>query len=157
MKKSPLLSLSFGLLAMLSACAVLETSGAVSSGSESASRLLDSISDSVKSISRSIEGSSESSSGGDEEKNEAFYRDVRALVAVCVRENLPSSDLMREIGGLARSHGIPDWQGLPGTVSAIGNGLRDGGLHESQYERLRQRLQKGGRTLALLDRGYGYR
>lgn len=157
MKKRSLLSLSFVLLGMLSACAVLETSGAVSSGSESASKILDSISDSVKSISRSIDGSSESSSGGDDEKNEAFYRDVRALVAVCVRENLPSADLMREIGVLARSHGILDWQGLPGTVSAIGSGLRDGGLSESEYGRLRQRLQQGARTLALLDRGYGYR
>lgn len=161
MKKTiPLLRFAAGLFPLiLSACIVLETSGAVSSGSESVSKILDSISDSVKSISRSIEGSSESSSGDSDEEKErsgAFFRDVRALVAVCAREDVPANNLMREIGALARSHGIPDWEALDGTIVAIGNGLQEGGLKRSDYAILRGRLIEQRRTLALLDQGYGY-
>lgn len=150
----PLLFAASALL-VLNNCVVLEAFGSVSSVSESFSKILDSISDSLKSISNSLESSSESSSGGKEKvKAEAFYRDVRSLVAVAVRDGATSTRLMREIGSLARSHGVQDWEKMPGTVRAIGGGLKDAGVDAKGYADLRGRLEGRPRTIAFLDQGY---
>lgn len=136
----------------LSQCVVFEALGSVSSSVDSASDLLESVSDSLKSISSSLE----SSSGDDEKASGIYHREVRSLTVLAVKEKMDSPTFLREVGRIARSHGIVDWAGTPVTVQAIGEGLKEAGVSSGDYAAIRQSLVSGGksRTVAALDSGY---
>lgn len=136
----------------LSQCVVFEALGSVSRSVDSASDLLESVSDSLKSISSSLE----SSSGDDKKESGIYHREVRSLTVLAVREKMDSPTFLREVGRIARSHGIVDWASMPVTVQAMGEGLKEAGLSSEDYNNIRKSLLSGGktRTVAALDRGY---
>lgn len=149
----PLRSLAFLLLSLsLSQCVVFEALSSVSTSVRSASDLFDSVSKSLKSISSSLE----SSSGGDEKTSGIYRREVRALTVLAVKEKMDSPTFLREVGRIARSHGIVDWAGMPATVQAIGEGLKEAGVSAEDYRAIREMLlkEKKERTVAALDLGY---
>ncbi|MCR9141910.1 MAG: putative lipoprotein [bacterium] len=124
---------------MTPGCAVFTSlsnaSDSVSNALGGASTSLESISTSVTSISGSL-ASSSASSGDDEEdaeneKDEAFRRDVRNYTAAFARQSGGSAtDYQRELGRIARTHGLVNWrtQSASQTFQAIGAGLQAAGL-----------------------------
>lgn len=149
LKQNLFLVLAMALSFSLSQCIVLETISGVSTSLNSVSTGLGSISDSLKSIS----GSLTSSSGGDEKKDSHYYNDVKSLTVIAVKDSLDSRTYLRELGNVARSHGIVDWRSVPSTVEAIGEGLKEAGVSNSDYQMLRNSLTNT-KVVAVLDSGY---
>jgi len=102
-----------GAMAMLGMVALL------GAGCSSISWSSDSISNSLNSISNS---SSESSPDG--KSDSAAYRsDVKHLTAAHLRSGGPLEDLERDLGSVAREHGVNDWESDPATFFGVGQGL----------------------------------
>jgi hypothetical protein len=96
-------------------------------------------SDSVKSISDSISDSISNSSGSsdeDDEDKEAYRNDVTQFTLVYAESAGSSRDFMREIGRIAESHGITDWEREKITFIAIGAGLRQAGVENKEFAEL---------------------
>jgi hypothetical protein len=88
---------------------------------------------SLMSLSASFRSSSRSSGGGP--RRLAVYRDdVRAATLAAVGSGAPGSDLLRRIGSVAERHGVTDWEAVPDTYRAVGEGLRLAGLEPSAAE-----------------------
>ncbi len=70
--------------------------------------------------------SSSASSGSSDNKSEkaAYIRDITNLTVAAVKENHPAETYLREIGRIAKSHGITDWEREKSTFTAIGKGLK---------------------------------
>jgi hypothetical protein len=114
------------LLASLSGCQVIWAS--ITSPSDWASGI-------STSLSGSIDGSlvsSGSKSPGD--SSSAYREDVRVLAATRAAEGALDVAFLREVSGVALRHGISDWQAEPATFDAIGEGLREAGLDETEIE-----------------------
>ncbi|MEQ9366918.1 MAG: putative lipoprotein [Leptospirales bacterium] len=109
-------------------------SDSVSTALGGASTSLESISTSVTSISGSLASSSASSADDEEEEREeeeAYRRDVRNYTAAFARRTGGTpAQYEREIGRIARLHGLVNWrtQSAGLTFQAIGAGLRVAGL-----------------------------
>lgn len=121
----------------LSSCAVFTSlsnaSDSVSGALGGASTSLESISTSVQSISGSLASSSGSSVDDEEEESEekeAFRRDVRNYTAAFVVTGGSQTQFERELGRIARLHGLVNWrtQSAGLTFQAIGAGLQTAGL-----------------------------
>ncbi|MBW7857800.1 MAG: putative lipoprotein [Leptonema sp. (in: Bacteria)] len=149
LKQNLFLVLAMALSFSLSQCIILETISGVSTSLNSVSTGLGSISDSLKSIS----GSLTSSSGGDDKKGSHYYNDVKSLTMIALNDSLDSKTYLRELGNVARSHGIVDWRSMPSTVEAIGEGLKEAGVSNSDYQMLRNSLTNT-KIVAVLDSGY---
>lgn len=122
--------------------------------SESVSTSVESISTSLRTMSRSISRSSES--GGDAAVSDAYRRDVRAVTAASVQAGAGSPEFLRDLGRVAREHGIVDWEGRRDTYVAIGAGLRDAGVDDAALDRLADDWSGGDvRALAWVREGYG--
>ena len=97
-----------------------------------------SISDSISGSSGSISDSSTSSGGSDDSKSsdkEALYReDVRSLTAAYVRDGGDVASFQRELGSIARQHGVSDWEAVAATWTGIGEGLRQGDASAQQID-----------------------
>ena len=124
-------------------------------------------SDWVSGSSTSLSGSSEgflvSSGSGGGESSFAYLEDVRVLTANLAADPGDDPDaFLREIGRVAASHGVADWEQEAATYHAIGAGLFDAGVAETEVgarlERLgagaagderRERVLEGFRTAAL--------
>ncbi len=135
---------------LASGCALINSSTSIS----------DSISKSSTSASDSFSASSDSSkssSDGDEAEVESAYRrDVRDLAAAWAGAAAPPERLVRDLGRVAESHGISDWQRELGTYRALGAGLRRGGLDSRELQRLELRLDAGvPEARTALREGYG--
>jgi hypothetical protein len=88
-------------------------------------------SDSIAASSDSLFSSSTSSGGSEKEVQAAMQRysdDVKGLTASYSRENGDAYTFERQLGSLARSYGLTDWQGEASTYQAIGVGLRQAGV-----------------------------
>jgi hypothetical protein len=110
-----------------------------------------SFSDSSKSISNSVSSpfkSSSESSGGDEPAASAYLRDVEALGFAFAGAGGEPEGLLREVGRVARAHGVSDWESVPATYRAIGAGLRRGGLDAEGARRLADALFGAGTPAA---------
>ncbi len=140
-------SLFTGVLPLL-ACQVITAS--ITSPSDWISGTGESISGSFKTLSRS------SGSGGKEAApNQAYRRDVRAYAAHFARTGGTSQDFLRGIGTVAAEHGISDWESLPDTQQAIGEGLRDAGIQPAELDALTARARDADpAVLALVRDGY---
>lgn len=112
-------------------------------------------SESFSDSSTSFSDSSGSSSG---ERGSAFLRDVRAYAARFVRDGGQAAELdalERDLGELARGHGILDWEGDDATFLEIGTGFAAGGAGEQQFATLAERLAgANARRRSLLYHGY---
>jgi hypothetical protein len=120
------------MLAPLTGCQLIEASFV---------SISDSVAGSAAAISGSIESISRSSGSPPAATASAAYqRDVRAWTREF--EGAPGSqeDFLRGIGRVAERHGLTDWEAEPGTLVAIGQGLKDAGWSEERMRDLRERL-----------------
>ena len=87
------------------------------------------------SLSGSIDGSLVSSGSKKPGGGDAAYRDdVRQLAALHAQEGPLDDGFLRDLSGVARRHGISDWQAESGTLPAIGDGMREVGTPEREIE-----------------------
>lgn len=109
-------------------------------------------SDSFSTSSTSFSDSSRSSSG---ERQSSFLRDVRAYAARFARDGGEVETLQRDLGVLARGHGILDWERDDETFRELGSGLAAGGAGEERFAELADRLAGAdARRRSLLYHGY---
>ena len=145
------ISLLVGLLPLL-ACQVISAS--ITSPSDWVSGTGESISGSFNAFSDSLTKSS-GSGGKTDTTNQAYRRDVRVFAAHFARTGGTSQDFLRGVGNVAADHGISDWESLPDTQRAIGEGLRDAGIEPAQLDALTARASDADpMVLALVREGY---
>jgi len=94
-------------------------------------------SDWVSGSSTSLSGSSEGflvssgSGGSDGGGTQSYLEDVRVLTAsLSADEAGADGSFLREVGRVAASHGVADWEEEESTYRAIGAGLFDAGVEE---------------------------
>jgi hypothetical protein len=124
-------------------------SASITSPSDWVSGSVESISGSLKALSRSS-----GSGGSDGVAMQEYRRDLRAYATAFVRTGGSSDEFLRGVGQVAERHGITDWEAEPGTLVAIGEGLRQGQVGEPQLEILRRDLADDPRKLDLVLQGY---
>lgn len=143
---------------MRSTVAILATALALAAGCTSLSDSSTSIGRSSNALSDSIAHSSESSTRSSGERQAAFHRDVRGYAASFARDGGEVSVLERDLGALARSHGILDWERDDGTWLELGQGFALAGLDERRFaEWSGQLAAQDARRRALLEQGFGAR
>jgi len=110
-------------------------------------------SDSSSDSSGSFSDSSKSSSG---DQQTSFLRDVRAYAARFAGDGGDQVEtLERDLGELARGHGILDWEGDDGTWRALGDGFAQAGVGDEQFAALADALAAhDARKRSLLYHGY---
>jgi len=129
-------------LSVLSGCALFQSS-------ESASDSSGSVSDSVGSSS----DSSGSSSGGDGES--AYHEDLRTYTVAHVHTDGRPEALRLGLAEVALERGVSNWEALPGSFVAIGQGLAEGGVEERDLEPFRHAFGgPGSPAVEALERGY---
>jgi len=115
----------------------------------------DSISGSSDSISGSLGGFSRSSSGSNpwENKGSAQLRyedDVRVATTAYASGGTEKDAFLMDLGRIAESSGLANWEAEPSTFVAIGAGVRDAGGSEQELGALLDGLGLGDRrSLAL--------
>ena len=130
------------LLLASSGCGVFKSS--TSQGSS------ESISNSVSSPFKWSSKSS-GSTGGDS----ASSIDVREATELWAREGDDVDVLRRDVGRIAESHGVTDWEADPGTFDAMGRGLRRAQVEEARFDALSSELAAGdAHALAWIRGGY---
>jgi hypothetical protein len=140
---------------MKSRFALLAAVLALVAGCTSLSDSSTSIGRSSNALSDSIANSSESSARSFGERQASFHRDVRDYAARFARDGGDAVVLERDLGALARSHGILDWERDDGTYLELGQGFARAGLDERRFAELSERLAaEDARKGALLRQGY---
>lgn len=107
----------------------------IDQSSESITQSSDSISVSFESFG-SISTSSAQTQASVQAALQRFKDDVKGLTRVFLDNDEGSDEFERELTNVAMNYGILDWEREPTTFEAIGNGLRDGGLHENDIQNI---------------------
>src|SRR2546421_5668306 len=108
-------------LFLLVGCSISTSLSTSSTSSQSASDSSASSSTSSDSSSRSSESSSRSSMR--DERQPRYLEDVRRYTAANVRAGVQLETFEKELGGLARSHGLTQWEDDQATDRGIGQGV----------------------------------
>ena len=98
--------------------------------------------------SSSDSSSSCSSSSKDDEKKEALQRDVQTLVATHALRGDDVGVLRRDLGALAETHGLTDWERNDDVYVAIGRGLAQAGVGRTRAEAVGRDLGRTNRQSA---------
>ncbi len=150
------------LLFPLSGCAISSSVNSLSNSSDSVSRFFGSVSGSLKSISRSL-GSlsrsiSKSSKGKKAAPEEAYRNDIRSYTALFVRSGGTEEEYLHALSEIASRHGLSQWESEAVTYTAMGEGLRRGGVDRPRFQAfLRDLRQDSGVSEELIGeirRGY---
>lgn len=101
----------------------------------------ESISTSIDAISTSISSPSNSSSNNQAEEavkktSSSFNEEITALTILYVGSSGAAIDFQRELGQIANSHGISDWENTANTYKAIGDGLKRAKVSEETINTL---------------------
>lgn len=95
---------------------------------------LEQSSDSISTSLESLTSPSTSSSGGEEEKVSAtaslYEEDVAAATVLYVSNGKNNDDYQRQVTGIAKNHGISDWEQESSTFIGMGMGLKRAGVAE---------------------------
>lgn len=101
-------------------------------------------------VSSPFKWSSHSSSPDDDSSS-----DVSDAAEAWALESTDVAALRRDVGRIAASYGVTDWQNDPGTYAAIGHGLRRAGIEVARYETIKADLaQDQPLAMAWIQRGY---
>jgi len=139
------MSVKSSCLVLLLCTATAWLSGCGSSASFSAS------SESISNIVTSPFESSSDSSGADT----AYRDDLRVLTLATLESSGGEEGFLRGIGEVAERYGIVDWEGIPETYVAIGEGLREAGLSLEEARAFSRRIfGDDPRAEALVGRAY---
>jgi len=132
------------------------SSQSASDSSASSSTSSDSSSRSSEGSSRSSESSSRSSVGGRE--RERYLEDVRSYTAANVRTGGPLETFQKELGELARSHGLTQWEDDEATYLGIGEGLSDAAVGTTELEMYKTTFSRSDPAkMQAIQRGYNTR
>lgn len=124
----------------------------VSTSSRSASDAFDS----SESSSRSSASSSRSSAGS--ERQSRYREDVRTYTAAYVTSGGRFDAFERELGEVARRHGLTNWEDDQMTYVAIGEGLGDAAVGEAQLETYKASFSRSDPLkMQAIQRGYDTR
>lgn len=96
---------------------------------------VDASSDSIAASSSSITSFSDSSGSGKEEVEAALQRfqdDIKGLTLLFLQNDGAPRDFERQLGIVATSYGIVDWENEAATYYAIGSGLWQFGIEEPE-------------------------
>jgi len=96
----------------------------------------DSISGSSRAIGGSLEGLSTSSGSGSigGGANLAYQEDVRVFTRSFVTAGEREDRFLRDLGRVAEQHGLVHWEAEPATLFAVGTGLHEAGVPESDLD-----------------------
>ena len=120
------------------------------------SRSVSDSSDSSESSSRSSASSSRSSTSG--ERRSQYREDVRSYTAAYVRSGGQLDAFQTELGELARSHGLTNWEEDEATYVGIGEGLGDAAVGTAQLEMYKTSFSRSDPfKLQAIQRGYDTR
>ena len=68
--------------------------------------------------------------------SQSFQEDVSSLAILYVGSSGSSTDFRRELGQIAKTHGIADWKNTASTYDAIGHGLKQANIAKQDLESL---------------------
>src|SRR3989442_828744 len=86
--------------------------------------------------------SSESSSRTSKERHGRYREDVRSYTAAYVRSGGQLDAFEKELGDLARSHGLTNWEDDQTTYVGIGEGLGDAAVGVAELETFKASLSR---------------
>lgn len=118
-----------------------------------AALLLPACSESSKSSSRILSSPSTSLSRSSSPED-AYRNDVRDFTAAHIQSGGTADGLIRELGELAKKHGITDWESHEATFYAVGEGLAKGGYRQVQVDAFKQNLTKTEEQAKWTQEGY---
>ena len=144
-------------LLVLAGCSISTSLSTSSTSSQSSSDSSNSLSTSSDSSTRSSESSSRSSRGGD--RHELRYReDVRTYTAANVRARTRLETFQKELGELARTHGVTQWEEDETTYLGIGEGLGDAAVGRAELEMYKTSFSRSDPVkMQAIQRGYDTR
>jgi hypothetical protein len=144
-------------LLVFAGCSISTSLSTSSTSSQSASDSSNSLSTSSDSSSRSSASSSRSSTGGD--RHELRYReDVRSYTAANVRAGVRLETFEKDLGELARSHGLTHWEEDETTYLGIGEGLGDAAVGKAELEMYKASFSRSDPVkMQAIQRGYDTR
>lgn len=112
-----------------------------------------SFSKSSESISKSVSSPFKSSSGSSSPED-AYREDVRDYTAANIKSGGDAEGLRREIGTLAKKHGITDWEQNESTYRAIGEGLAKAQMKQVEVDAYKQNLAQTPDQAMWIQKGY---
>ncbi|HEY3017338.1 MAG TPA: putative lipoprotein [Gaiellaceae bacterium] len=143
-------------LLLLVGCSISTSLSTSSTSSQSASDSSASSSTSSDSSSRSSESSSRSSMGSRE--RDRYLEDVRSYTAANVRGGVPLETFQKELGDLARAHGLTNWEDDETTYLGIGEGLSEAAVGQAQLEMYKTSFSRSDPAkMQAIQRGYDTR
>ena len=104
-------------------------------------------------ISKSSSASSRSSSGSSSPED-AYKADIRDFTAANIQSGGTVDDLRREIGKLAKEHGVTDWESSKLTFEGVGGGLAKAGLEQVGGDAYKQKLTNTPEQAQWMQKGY---
>ena len=141
---------------VLAGCSISTSLSTSSQSSQSSSDSSASSSASSDSSSRSSTNSSRSGSSSD---RQMLYREeVRSYTSASVRSGLQFDAFEKELGELARSHGLTHWEEDETTYVGIGEGLGDAAVGAAQLEMYKASFSRSDPLkMQAIQRGYDTR
>src|SRR5947208_15538542 len=143
-------------LFLLVGCSISTSLSTSSTSSQSSSTSSTSSSTSSDSSSRSSESSSRSSMR--DERQPRYLEDVRRYTAANVRAGVQLETFEKELGELARSHGLTQWEDDEATYLGIGEGLSDAAVGTTELEMDKTTFSRSDPAkMQAIQRGYNTR
>lgn len=141
---------------------VLLVGCSISTSLSTSSQSSQSVSDSSASSSASSESSSpltsSSRSSTSIERQTRYREEVRSYTAAYLRSGVQFDAFEKELGDLARSHGLTHWEEDETTYVGIGEGLGDAAVGEAQFEIYKTRFSRSDPfKMQAIQRGYDTR
>jgi hypothetical protein len=131
------------------------------SGCKVISAIVTSPSDSITGTGHAIGGSFESISissgtgGQDTTKQSSYIRDLRQYVAIFLNDGQgTSADFQRGVSRIAESHGITNWEAEAATPYAIGQGMREANVSETEMRAFVDAFGRDGSAAELVLEGW---
>jgi hypothetical protein len=95
-----------------------------------------------------------SSSSGSSSPEDAYKADIGDFTAANIQSGGTVDDLRREIGKLAKKHGVTDWESSKLTFEGVGGGLAKAGLKQVGVDAYKQNLTNTAEQAQWMQKGY---
>ncbi len=145
----------YGYIGLLLAGSLLQAGCSISYSLEKSSDSVSTSLDSITSISTSSSGGEESEEKKVSETATVYEEDIAAVTVLYVSQEKNNDEFQRNVAGIAKNHGITDWEQEESTFLAMGKGLRRAGVAEDSIGNLPYfRSIAGSSNYSLLVKGY---
>lgn len=145
----------YGYIGLLLAGSLLQAGCSISYSLEKSSDSVSTSLDSITSISTSSSGGEESEEKKVSETATVYEEDIAAVTVLYVSREKNNDEFQRNVAGIAKNHGITDWEQEESTFLAMGKGLRRAGVAEDSIGNLPYfRSIAGSSNYSLVVKGY---